>query len=171
MLQTERLILRKVVEDDIDIYRELLSCPIITKYLPNQEPYQDQRIIDYVNNRVSHWDNGFGTFTIFDRDSDCKIGYVGVEVLADPEKSDIRFGIVRAKQGQGLAKEAALKCLEYTFDLGKHDKIYGVAFSENVGSLKTLRGIGMQSELNLDFYGCDGLESLSISQVEFGVRA
>ncbi len=171
MIETKNLILRKVELNDIDLYREMLSCPITTKYLPNEGPYSDKQITEYVANRVAHWQHGFGTFTIVEQQTNEKIGYVGVEILTDPTKSDIRFGILRTKNGHGFAKEAGLKCLEYTFSLGLHNQIYGVAVTANIASIRTLLNLGMQKIENVKLYDCEGLEYLVIDRKAFKIDA
>lgn len=164
MIKTKNLILRKVDLNDIDLYRTMLSCPITTRYLPNEGPYSNEQIIKYVSNRVTHWQHGFGTFTIIEQQTNEKIGYVGVEILADPTKSDIRFGIISSKNGHGFAKEAGMKCLEYTFGLGLHSEIYGVAVAENIPSVRTLLNLGMKKIDNVKLYDCEGLEYLVINR-------
>lgn len=167
MIKTNNLILRKVELDDIDLYREMLTCPITTKFLPNEGPYNNEQIRSYVSNRVIHWQHGFGTFTIIEQQTNEKIGYVGVEVLTDPTKSDIRFGIIRSKNGHGFAKEAGMKCLEYTFNLGLHNEIYGVAVAGNIPSIRTLLNLGMQKTEGVKLYDCEGLEYLVINRQTF----
>ena len=167
MLESKRLLLCETVLDDIDLYQEMYRCPIITKYLPNEKPYSEEQISEYVSNRVNHWKKGFGTFTILERTTREKIGYVGVETLTDPTKSDIRFGIISSKVGVGFAKEAALKCLSYTFNLGFHDEIYGASVRENIASINTLKSIGMHKASGLNLYDCKGLDYFIVTRKNF----
>lgn len=153
MIETQRLILRPVNESDLDIFSRLFSCPYTTRYLPGGEPYKDSEIKSHLANRIQHWDRGFGTFVLMLRTSPLtKIGYAGVEVSPKPVFSDIRYAIESSYGGQGYGFEAAQACLHYIWDLGIHDRVYGVALRENTPSIRILRQLGMTYERYVSLY-------------------
>lgn len=166
MIETENLTLVPTSKDDLDIYRELLSCSVVTRYLPSGKPYTDEQIHTNIKNRIAHWaKHGFGTFTVLDKAGDGKkLGYVGVEESPDPTIFEIRYAILPETQGRGVAQEAAKACLAFTFEKGKLSKIYGVAVNQNFASIRVLEKLGMHPEPDINFYGFDELVYFSISK-------
>ncbi len=65
MLETERLKLRPVCEEDVDIYSQILGSDELTRYLPKGEAYTDEEIKHHVKERVKHWDHGFGSYVVY----------------------------------------------------------------------------------------------------------
>lgn len=167
MLETTHLILEELAETDIDLYLRMYKCPETTKYLPNAKPYSDEQINELMAKRIAHWDAGFGTFTLFEKSTSNKIGYVGVERSPNPLFSDIRYGLEYSRRGNGYVVTAAIECLKFTFGLGLHQKIYGASVLKNHASLKVLQTLGMTEEPNIDIYGSPDLVYLSLSKTDF----
>lgn len=166
MIETERLILKRVTIADFDIYKEIMSCPILSLYLPKAEPYSDEEIALYVEKRVEHWKLGFGSFIVYlKNDPNIKLGYAGVEVSPNIECSDVRYGFKQNTQGKGYAYEAAQAVLDHTFSLGKHMKIYGVAVKENIASIKILEKLGMSTDNSVVIYDSEKLVTQSVVKV------
>ncbi|MDA0148278.1 GNAT family N-acetyltransferase [Vibrio sp. LaRot3] len=171
MLETERLILKPVTQQDIDVYTELLSCPKITRYLPGGQPFSDDYIKNYVPKKVAHWRHGFGTFILFLKsDPRVKIGYAGVEYTTDSQVPDIRYGLLESYQGFGYAYEAAKVSVEYTLTNTDIKRIFGVAVEENQASVKLLKKLGMQPSDTV-VYDADGLVTFSITQKDLESEA
>jgi len=163
-IETPRLILQPVSESDIDLYQQLLSCPKTTRYLPGGKPFDDNYIVNYLASRVKHWERGFGTFAIVSKaEPTVKIGYAGVEQTTTPNCSDIRYGVIPAENGKGYGMEAAKAVLDFTFGLGMHSKIYGVAVVDNHASINILKHLGMEEETSVSLYDSDDLITLSIA--------
>ncbi|EHA1126863.1 GNAT family N-acetyltransferase [Vibrio navarrensis] len=167
MITTERLLLTPATEADIDIYQKLFTCPDTTRYLPGGKPFSVAYIVQYLSTKVAHWEKGFGTFIVSLRsDPTVKIGYAGVEMLADVNLCDIRYAIAAEHQGQGYAFEAANAALNFVFSNQLVDEVYGVAVSENHASLRLLRKLGMQ-ETDTKLYDADNLVTLSVPHGSF----
>ncbi len=147
-LTTQRLILKRVMQDDYTIYQQILSDQELTKYLPKGRAYTPKEIKFHFNNRLQHWQKyGFGSYVIFDKNKPTHaIGYVGVEVCPNPNYSDIRYAILPQAQGKGYIFEASQKVLSATFTLGKHQQIFGVSLANNYASVHLLKKLGMQPE-------------------------
>ena len=166
MTETERLVLKRVTTADYDIYKEIMSCPIMSLYLPKAAPYSDAEIAQHVEKRVEHWKLGFGSFIVYlKNDRNIKLGYVGVEISPNIECSEVRYGIKQNAQGKGYAYEAAKAVLDHTFSLGKHMKIYGVAVKENTPSNKVLEKLGMSIDNSVVIYDSEKLVTRSVLKV------
>ncbi|NAW88940.1 MULTISPECIES: GNAT family N-acetyltransferase [unclassified Vibrio] len=166
MVTTKNLWLKPVCVDDVDIYSQILGSDELTKYLPKGELYTGDEIRLHVQNRITHWSNGFGSYVIHLRSNPAiKIGYVGIEQCEDPIHSDIRYALLPVYQGCGYVYEAAKVVLAETFKANKHSKIYGVALKENIPSLIIIKKLGMTLESEVKLYdGVEGLETYSIEK-------
>ncbi|MDA9556644.1 GNAT family N-acetyltransferase [Vibrio sp.] len=166
MLITENLILKPVCGDDYDIYTKILSSDTLTKYLPKGKAYTNEEIERHIQNRIKHWDLGFGSYVIYLRsEPKVKIGYIGVEQCDNPLYSDIRYALLTNYQGFGFIYESAKKVLVETFNANKHLTIYGAAFRDNIPSLNILKKLGMEKDIGVKLYGDTvGLETYSIKR-------
>lgn len=164
MVKTERLLLLKPKKTDFDVISEILSSPKQTKYLPNEAPYSTEQQLDYLNKRISHWENhSFGTFiVVLKKNPAVKMGFVGAEFAPNPSFIDVRFGITSEYEGKGYITEAAVALTNWFFHNTEKKVLYGVSMSENKGSKAVLRKIGMVPVENLDLYNCDGLENFCL---------
>ncbi|MBU2712015.1 GNAT family N-acetyltransferase [Zooshikella harenae] len=163
MIYTDRLVLKKVTLDDIDIFTEILSDPDLTRYLPKGESYTQEEIKNYVQQRCEHWQKGFGTYVVTAKQNPSeKIGYVGIETIATTHFRDIRYSIATPFAGQGIAFEAAKNCLDNYFADGIGEKVFGAAVSQNKASIRVMEKLGMQQEGNIKLYERDDMVYFSI---------
>ena len=165
MIETERLILKPVTIADFDLYFEIMSSPLMSQYLPKAAPYNRDEVIEHVAKRIAHWERGFGSFIVYSKaDPSVKLGYAAVETSPNPQCCDIRYGFIEKAQGKGYGFEAAKAVLDYTFKLGKHLKIYGVAIKENTPSIKILEKLGMKPDCSVIIYNDEKLVTLSVNK-------
>ena len=152
--ETSRMKFTRFVELDLDFLLEYHSCPELTKYLPLGKPYPRDKVVNYLANRIKHWEkHNFGTCLLTLKESSEKIGYTGLEYVGETNYIDIRFGIVKKHWGKGLATEAAKVCINNGFDKNHLEIIYGAAVPDNIGSIITLKKIGMKETDKVNFYG------------------
>ncbi|WP_112479318.1 GNAT family N-acetyltransferase [Vibrio variabilis] len=163
MIETERLVLRPTLQDDLQLYRVLFQDPDIVKYLPGGEPYSSDYIANYVTEKLAHWEKGFGTFTItLKAQPQVLIGYAGVEQLLDSLDHDVRYGLLPEYQGRGYAFEAAKAAIDFVLT-NYLDEVFGVAVKANVPSLKILKKLGMEPSSEV-LYDSDDLVTLSLKK-------
>ncbi|MDA1309677.1 MAG: GNAT family N-acetyltransferase [Proteobacteria bacterium] len=143
-LVTERVSLRQFTEvhrsDMVGFYGdpEVMN---IRKY-GARDPAAANQAFDVL---LGHWDqHGFGMFAAHERVSSAFMGECGLRFLDDGTAIEVSYGLLTAFRGQGLATEAAKRCLQHGF--GALDLKTIVAFSrgDNVGSHRVLEKIGMR---------------------------
>ena len=94
-LQTERLNLKPIVEDDYNFVRFYLSDPERTRFLPLEKPYSEKETKEWFTNRILHWEkNNFGNFTLQENESKKIIGFCGLEYARDTDFIDTRYGLI-----------------------------------------------------------------------------
>lgn len=146
--ETERFILREIVEDDFQDFYELDSDPEVHKYLGNK-PVQD---IETSKNMVAsirqqYKDVGIARWAIIDKTKQEFLGWGGLKfeqgIAEKGDYYDLGYRIKRKHWGKGIATEVAIAALAYGFETMQLKEICAAAHVENTGSNKILQKIGM----------------------------
>lgn len=153
-MQSPRLKYRKIGPEDSDFIGAYLSDPELTRFLPLGGPYPRNQVEEFLVNRIRHWRrHGFGTFVMSLPATGRVIGYCGLEHVKETEFVDIRYGVVRDLWGEGMATEAAQRCLAFGFADLNLMTLFGAAHPDNLPSITVLKRIGMKPCKGFDFYG------------------
>lgn len=139
-VETERLILRELVDKDASAIFELDSDPLVHTYLgnnPMQTMKQSKEVIEFVRKQYS--ENGIGRWATIEKESGDFIGWTGLKVEdkltnGHVNYNDLGFRFKPKYWGKGYATESAIACLDYGFDVLGWEKIYGAADVDNLGS-------------------------------------
>ena len=103
MLETKRLKLIPISNQDTDFFKSFYSNHKCTKYIPI--PSVSIEIL--INNRINHWEKySIGTYSVRLSNNEI-IGYCGVEYIENSLDPDIRFGFIQSVSSNGFAKESA----------------------------------------------------------------
>lgn len=156
--ETERCILRELVETDAPGILALDSDPAVHRYLgeqPIQHLQQAKDIIAYV--RQQYLDNGIGRWAIIDKKDGEFIGWTGLkledQVRPGQTYYDLGYRLRTPFWGQGIATETALASLHYGFSTLKLPEICAAAHIHNQGSNKVLTKVGMQLQAVFNYEG------------------
>ncbi len=147
--ETERLILREILQSDLDGMFELDSDPEVQKYLGNKIVSDKNQIAEVINFvRQQYIDNGIGRWAVIDKRTNAFIGWTGLKFVTELTNGrknyyDLGYRIVRKYWGQGIATETAMLSLDYAFTKLKINEVYAAASCENLASNKILQNIGM----------------------------
>lgn len=148
-LETERLLLRRFSDADLQPYLEYLNDPLVALY-QSWETFSEQQTLEAIEQQKLLEPGQPGrcfTFAIEHKTTGILIGHVALTAKEqDPRQAEIGFTFSRAYQGQGFAKEAASRVLQYAFaDLDMH-RIVAIADCENERSVALLQTLGMRRE-------------------------
>ena len=156
-IETDRLILREIIEDDFMGFYELDSDPEVHKYLGNHPVTsieQSKAVIQFI--RQQYKKNGIGRWAIIDKASNNFIGWSGLKYeqhLRDGMAYyDLGYRLKRAYWGRGIATETAIESLKYGFSVFGLTEIYAAAHVENIASNKILQKIGLNF---METFSCD----------------
>ena len=159
-LETERLIMRDILETDVDGMFELDSDPLVHKYLGNKPiKTKDQavNIIQFIHNQYKEL--GIGRFATIEKASGDFIGWSGLKLNSDKKETlngkthfyDIGYRYIPRFWGKGYAIESSIVTLEYGFNKLNIETICGAAEIENIASNKVLQKIGLKFINQFDF--------------------
>ena len=144
ILETKRLIIREMTDDDFFALQKVISDPENMKYYA--KPYDDhgvQRWIDWCKN--SYLENGFGLWAVVLKESGEMIGDCGVSMqyIDDEWKPEIGYHLRKDYHRQGIGKEMTQAVRDYFFTHYKYDEVYSYMEVDNMPSYKTAEANGM----------------------------
>ncbi|MCP4217110.1 MAG: GNAT family N-acetyltransferase [bacterium] len=167
ILETERLVLRNLLESDLDDFLEYRCDPEVAKY-QGWEPFDKDAANDYImkfKDTVPDIPGKWMQFGIVLKSNNKLIGDCAFKCQEDePRIADIGASLSRDYQGKGYATETMIAVFGYLFGIMKLHRIIGVADAENRGSIKLMERLGMRKEghyiKNIFFKGAWGDECL-----------
>ena len=145
---TERLLIREFIEQDLFSFTLVLAHPEVMKYSSNREPLTLQETKEIMDSRIfaSYKQYGWGLWALIDKEDDVLIGYCGLMMQEiDGEKHvDIGYRLAHSYWGQGLATEAAHAVRDYAFDVLGLDHLVSIIEPENIASIRVAEKCGMK---------------------------
>lgn len=152
--ETERLSLRKLRKDDVDLIVQLNSDPEVMKYIGEPDSSVDNAR-DYVEMRVDGYAklDGLGIFVAEDKSLQVPIGWFCLKYLDDTKEIEIGFRLLKEFWGQGFATEGAKHLLDHGFRNLGLEEIVGVALPSNLPSRNVLTKIGLEYIGLENYYG------------------
>lgn len=148
-IETERLILRDLYNEDAQSIYELDSDPEVHKFLgkkPIKSLDEAVEIIEFIN--LQYQENGIGRWAVIDKESKNFIGWSGFKFITTPINGrknyyDLGYRFIRKFWGKGFASESAKACLNYGFKKMNQKQFFAMADKKNLASNKILEKIGM----------------------------
>ena len=151
-LETERLILRELLETDLEGMFALDSNPKVHQYLGNK-PIQTReeaaKVIRFIQQQYNQ--RGIGRFAAIEKSSGEFIGWSGLKLNQGENEMingfdqfiDIGYRFLPQFWGKGYATESSIATLKYGFEAMNYDIIYGAAEARNIASNRVLKKIGL----------------------------
>ncbi len=146
ILQTQRLLLRKMSLADSDFILELLNTPKWHKYIGDYGIDTLEKASDYLRARVlpNYEKFGFGFYIIERLEDRVRIGNCGLAVREGLPTPDIGYSLLPQYEGQGYAFEAASATVEYAVNTHELEHISAITTVDNTRSRKLLNKLGMK---------------------------
>ncbi|RKS96396.1 GNAT family N-acetyltransferase [Chryseobacterium defluvii] len=146
VIETERLILSQLKEEDIPFVVEYLQEKIfseLTSNIPYPYSEEDAKFWLQISRQAFEMKSGF-TFAI--RNKEGKIlGAIGLHDRGD-DKAELGYWLAQPFWNKGLVTEAAKEIIDFGFRKLQFNKIYATHFLHNPTSGKVLLKAGMEQE-------------------------
>jgi RimJ/RimL family protein N-acetyltransferase len=145
---TERLILRRLQEKDIEALIAYRSDPEIARY-QNWTEISEAEARTLVREKQRTPFGILGAWlqiAIALRETDALIGDIGVCIDQNGQSAEIGFTLSGSHQGRGFATEAVSRVIELLFDETEIKRIEGVTDTRNTSSIALLQRLGMKLE-------------------------
>lgn len=149
IIETERLILRPILESDVDGMFELDANPEVHKYLGNKPITTKAQAADVIQViRSQYQKNGIGRFAVVLKETNDFIGWAGLKLETNTINNhqnyyDLGYRLQQNYWGKGYATESAKAWLNYGLNTLQLQKICAAASCDNTASNKILSKIGM----------------------------
>ncbi len=148
-IETQRLLLREIVEDDAQDFFELDSNPEVHKYLGNKPVTHIEESENMIKDiRKQYEDNGIGRWAIIEKETNHFIGWSGLKyetmIRTEFNYYDLGYRLKKKYWGKGIATETAMASLKYGFKELNLPEICAAAEIEHIASNRILQKIGMK---------------------------
>lgn len=143
IIETERLFLREMKENDFDALYEVLAVSDIMRHYPYT--FDESRVRNWIQRNIERYRIfGFGLWAVCLKETGEMIGDCGLTMqLIDGEiKPEIGYHIRADKQRNGYAKEAAIAVRDWTFNNTPFQIVYSYMKYTNEPSVKTAISYG-----------------------------
>ncbi len=166
-LETERLILRQLTEDDADNLFELDSDPEVVRFTPDAGKPKDYTVIQtqIIPKFFAYYEqyNGYGVWAAIEKSSQAFIGWfffrpVVQALYFDPalaNESDVEIGyrLRKAAWGKGYATEGSKALILKGFSQLGTQRVVAVALAANLASIRVLEKAGLKLENRFVYEG------------------
>jgi RimJ/RimL family protein N-acetyltransferase len=169
MLETERLLLRRFNETDVDAVFAMRSDAALMRFI--RAPQTDQKEAEsWLKLVSSRWESDrIGFCAVIEKSTNRFIGWCGLWRLKETGETEVGYALVKDFHGRGFASEAAEAFLVYGFEILKLEEIVAVARPENRASRAVMERLGMTFDYTGRFYDNE-LVHYSITKEEFSER-
>jgi RimJ/RimL family protein N-acetyltransferase len=160
VLETDRLVLRRLTPDDAPFILELLNDPLFLRFVSDKGVRTTADAAEYIRHgpMASYEQHGFGLFLVTLKDG-TPIGMCGLLKRAVLEDVDVGFAFRPQFGGRGYATEAAAATVAYGRTVLGLKRIVAITAPDNAASQNVLKKIGLRYEktLQLPAYSTDSL--------------
>ena len=148
VIETDRLLLRRLTTDDAEFILELLNEPSFLRFIGDKgvRTLADARAYIVQGPLASYEQHGFGLLLVSLKDGADSIGICGLlkrETLADV---DLGFAFLPRFWSQGFAREAAEAVKAHGLNALALERIVAITNPDNETSIRLLEKIGFQFE-------------------------
>jgi RimJ/RimL family protein N-acetyltransferase len=147
VLETDRLLIRRLSVDDAPFILELLNQPSFLRFIGDKGVRNLADAVRYLETGplASYERFGFGLFRVELKDTGAPVGMCGLLKRDTLPDADIGFAFLPEYWSAGYAFEAADAVMNYGRSLGL-GRIVAITSLDNDASIKLLGKIGMQFE-------------------------
>ncbi len=158
-LKTERLVLRPLTIDDIDLLVDLDSDPEVMRYITDGKPqtkeHYEKRIPELLKYTQKH--PGLGLWPTYLKKTNEFIGWYILKHLPDGGEVEVGFRIKKKFWGNGYSTEAGKALLKHGFETLGLKKIAAIVRPDNFASQAVIKKIGLQEKGKGTWYGIECL--------------
>ena len=148
VIETERLLLRRLSDDDAEFIVDLLNQPSFLRYIGDKEVRNNADAVRYIQSGpiASYERFGFGLNLVEVKKTGVSIGICGLLKRDSLPDIDIGFAFLPDFWSQGFASEAASAVMTYGREVLGLKRIVAITSLDNDASIRLLEKIGLRFE-------------------------
>jgi RimJ/RimL family protein N-acetyltransferase len=146
VLETDRLVLRRLTEDDAAFVLALLNDPGWLRNIGDRGVRSLADAGDYIrmSPMAMYARHGFGLYGVAAKvEADALVGICGLVKRDGLQDIDIGFAFLPAGRGQGYAHEAAAAVLAHGRDVVGLERVVAIVSPDNEPSIRLIRKLGL----------------------------
>ena len=143
VIETDRLILRRMTENDVDALYKVLGDESNMQYYPHA--FDEEQVKGWINKNIDRYRTfGFGLWAVVLKETGEVIGDCGLtmQIINGEIKPEIGYHIRKDMQRNGYATEAAASVRNWIFLNTPMNEVYSYMTEENEPSAKTAMAYG-----------------------------
>ena len=143
MIETQRLYLREMTDEDFDALYAVLADSDVTAHYPYT--FDEKRVWGWIQkNKERYRIFGFGLFAVVLKQTGEMIGDCGITIqnINGVLKPEIGYHIRKDCRRKGYAREAAAACVNFAFTKTPFRELYSYMHKTNAASAATARTNG-----------------------------
>lgn len=158
MIETERLLLRKLTADDAAFALELLNEPAYIKNIADRGVRTEADAVAYITKGplASYEKFGLGLNAVVLKDTGETIGMCGLLRRDYWDETDIGYALLERFWYKGYAYEAAAAMIDYGRKVLGLKRIVAITAPDNDASIKLLEKLGLRFEKMIQLPGYEG---------------
>lgn len=158
ILETERLLLRKLTQNDFSDLCSILQDPAVM--YAYEHAFSNQEVQNWLDNQLRRYrEDGYGLWAVILKDTGELIGQAGLTNQSCEGETLLEIGYLfqKAHWHHGYATEAAIACKEYAFQTLARDCVCSIIRDNNFPSQRVARRNGMTPDKIFikHYYGID----------------
>ena len=159
-IETPRLILRPLTEDDEVHFVKLFADPRVTRYITlTEEPMPREWAVEALRRNLDTWQKyGYGPWSAIQKVTGRWIDKIDLIVHEDwpgEDKTEVGWELDPAYWGQGLATEGGSAAIRYGFTELELPRIISVTTLKNVASLRVMEKCGLRYQGRIRWRGVE----------------
>jgi RimJ/RimL family protein N-acetyltransferase len=148
LLETDRLLLRKITVDDSAFILDLLNQPSFIQFIGDRGVRTLLDARKYISTRIaaSYEKFDFGLYLTSLKEDQTPIGICGLVKRPALRDVDIGFAFLPQYWSKGYAFESASAVMDYAKSTLEIKRVVGIVAPDNSGSIRVLEKIGLRFE-------------------------
>jgi RimJ/RimL family protein N-acetyltransferase len=167
VIETERLLLRRLEIGDAPFIFELVNDPAWLRYIGDKGVRTLDDARNYIRNgpQDMYSRHGFGLYCVELKEGGTPIGVCGLLRRDSLPDADIGFAFLPAFRSQGFARESAAATLAYARGTLSLERVLAIVSPDNQDSAKLLEKIGLRMERSACL--TDGSDPVNVFAIDF----
>lgn len=144
IFQTERLLVRHINDGDVDAMQAVYGDAKAMRWVDDGQPLDREGCIRWIEvTKQNYAARGYGMSALVLRQSGAVVGFCGIVHPGGQPDAEIKYALLRAHWGKGLATEAVRGMLAYAVERLDLRRVIATTAPENEASQGVLLKVGM----------------------------
>lgn len=140
-LQTDRLLLRKWKEEDLDAYAQFFEDGNMARFVGGK--LSRHKAWRQMSADLGHWTlRGFGIWALEEKATGRAIGCTGLQMPEGWPEVELGYWLLKDAQGRGYATEAGAEAVKYAFGVLRVNSLVSFIHAENERSKRVALRLG-----------------------------